>query len=359
MDRTSIPPELWRSSLFARVYTDANASTRKRYLPLIIGMVLWLLFWVWFFGSHAAVILELDALTYVILASIWMLISPLLVAQAERRLGILIRALDDAPLRDGWKIDGIVDALQAANSRYWSIVVPFTLIFPMGFVLAQPFMETTLGLEPLSPTFLMLGLFCMTLTGFASGNGVWGAYKVLKLFRSVARSSNPSWYPMRYNQIDGYEELSRFALTTALTFSCGSLFAPIVILVLQNSTGMANILSAMGLMILLFGAAALFIIPVYHLAELAEDAREKHLELIAAEIESHLRDMRLMELCEDTTPSERRSLLSLEELCSLRILLTTVPTLGRPIVFLRRVSLLIFLPFVIGVAPPLLINLMS
>ena len=358
MATTSIPNESWRYSIFARVYVDADGSTPRRRVPLLIGLALWLLFAAWLIGSRAVFDLKADARTYFILASLWMLISPLLVAQVEQRLGQLLGLLEDAPKRHGWKIAPIETALCAANRWYWIVVVPFTLIFAAGFIFAQPFMETTFGLEPLSSPLLVLGLFCMTATGFASGNGVWGAYKVLELFRSLARS-DPAWYPVRYRQIHEYEELTKFALTTALTFSAGSLFAPIGFLVLQHSTGVAIIPAAVGLLILMFGASALFIIPVYHLVKLAACSRKRHLELIADEIEIRLTNVGLLDFCEGRKVSEERSSLSLEELLDLRTLLTSVPALGRPIVFLLRVSLLIIVPFVIAAIPPIVIELVS
>ena len=195
----------------------------------------------------------------------------------------------------------------------------------------------------------------MTLTGFTTGNGLWGAYKVTKLFADIARHSKPAWYPMRYQQTDGYEELSRYALITALTFSCGSIFAPFVLLVLRRSSGLAVIITAVGLLLLLSGAVMLFLIPLYYLTKLADHAREDQVELVTDEIEARLVNMQMDPLCEKTSTVQQSSL-SLDQLLQLRILLMSAPMLGRPVVLLLRVSLLMLLPLAVAVVPSLAIQ---
>ena len=158
------------------------------------------------------------------------------------------------------------------------------------------------------------------------------------------------WYPLRVRQIHGYEELSKFALKTAWAFSFGALFTPIVFLAFREGRGSTVLLAAMGLVVLLFGAAALFLIPIYYLAALSERSRESQLELLADEIECLLSDD-LPELCEDIEAVERRSSLSLTELLKLRSLLISVATLVRPVLLLWRVTLLVLIPAVVTVVP--------
>lgn len=340
----------WRVSIFGRLYVDHDGCDTKPLRPLLVGLALWLLFCIWFIGSHAYTILEPDALLYVLLASIWMLISPVLQAQAEHRFWSLMEQLKMSSERDGWRIDPIECCLFRANAFYWPISIGFALIFPVGFAAAQSFMEDTLSLDPLSAGMFYLGIVVMTGTGFTSGNGLWSALKVIYMFAKIDDTSTPAWYPLRVRQIHGYEELSKFALKTAWAFSFGALFAPIVFLAFREGRGSTVVLAAMGLVVLLFGAAALFLIPIYYLASLAERSRECQLELLADEIECLLSDD-LPELCEDIEAVERRSSLSLTELLNLRNLLISVATLGRPVLLLWRVTLLVLIPAVVTIVP--------
>ena len=352
------PSRAWRVTVFARLYIRHDGQDAKPVRPLLIGAALWSLFWVWFIGSRAHVILNVDALIFVLLASIWMLISPLLQAQAEHRLSSIVIELRQSDERDGWNIRPIIDSLIRANRYYWPISIGFSLIFPIGFAAAQPFMQNTLGLDPLSSLMFALGMIVMTATGFASGNGLWSALKVILMFYHIRATSNPAWYPMRVHQIDGHEELSKFALRTAWSFSIGTLFAPIVFLAFRDGKGATVVLAGIGLIVLIFGASALFAIPIYFLTVLGERAREAQLELVASEIEYLLADD-LPELCQNIEDVYPRSSLSLEELLILRDLLTSVASLGRPIVFLLRVSLLILIPVLAAIGPQILAEVLG
>ncbi len=340
----------WRVSIFGKLYVDRDGQDTRPFRLLLVGIVPWSLFWIWFIGSRAHIILEIDALVYVLLASIWMLISPILQAQAEHRWFCLIEELRLSPERDGWHINSIKSCVFKANAYYWPIATGFALIFPVGFVAAQTFMQDVLGLDPLSPIMVALGIIVMAGTGFTSGNGLWSACKVIYMFAKIGDTSEPAWYPMRVRQIHGNEELSKFALKTAWTFSFGALFAPIVFVVFREGRGLTVFLAAIGLIVLLFGAVTLFVIPVYYLTRLSERSRESQLELVAEEIEYLLADD-LPELCEDITVADRRSALSLEELLNLRSLLSSVATLSRPLLVLWRIALLVLIPLLVAVMP--------
>lgn len=352
------PSHAWRVSGFARLYVGHDGQGTRPVLPLLVGAVLWSLFWVWFIGSSAHTILETDALIFVLLASIWMLISPLLQAQAEHRVSDVVLTLSGSDERDGWKIEPLIDSLVRANRYYWPISIGFAMIFPIGFADAQSFMQNTLGLEPLSSPMFVLGIFVMTATGFASGNGLWSAMKVILMFASIEATSKTAWYPIRVDQIRGHEELSKFALRTAWSFSVGTLFAPIVFLAFQDGEGATIILAGIGLVVLIFGAAALFAIPIYFLRILGERARKDQLDLVADQIECLLAED-LPELCQNTEEVYPLPSLSLEELVILRNLLTSVATLGRPIVFLWQVSLLLVVPLLATIGPQLVAALLG
>ena len=352
------PSIAWRVSVFARLYIRHDGRGAKPLRLLLVGAALWMLFWVWFITSRAYIILETDALIFVLLASIWMLLSPLLQAQAERRICSILVVLRESDERDGWKIEPLINSLIRANRYYWPISGGFAMIFPAGFSVAQPFMHNTLGLEPLSTMMFALGIFVMTATGFASGNGLWGVVKVILMFAGIRATSDTAWYPIRVDQVDGHEELSKFALRTAWSFTMGALFAPIVFLAFRDGQGITRVLAVIGLIVLVFGAAALFVIPIYFLRVLGERTRKHQLDLVANGIERLLAED-FPSLCQNTEETHQIPSLSLEELVILKDLLTSVSTLGRPIVFLWRVLFLIIAPVLATISPQVVAALLG
>lgn len=351
-----IPKEAWCYSIYTKLCVDAEGTIYRPHILITFGIVPWFLFWLWFWKSDAVVTLDAAQLISVIIASVWMLIAPILMVISEMYLRSTICLLERSPSRHGWNVSQIVSGLCKSNRLYWPIVILVTIVFSVGFFLAQDFMQNTLNLEPLNIQMLILGMFCMATTGFASGNGVWGVWKVLFLYTSIANSSRLAWYPLRFHQIHGFERLTTFALYSATVFSAGSLFAPVVYLSFRDSTGATKVFALFGLLILMFGSTLLFMVPSYYLARMASRSRELHLDRLATDIELILSKNEYREMCETPYPAVPESQFDISELLMLREVLMNVPTAAKPMLVISRMCILIAVPFIVGIVPAILIE---
>lgn len=347
----------WRGSLYVRALCAKRGTARYPIRLIASGLFPWLLFLMWFFrvdvGSH----IDGRSTAAIIAASLWMLVAPLLMAFAECRLRIVLSKLRDAPQRDGWTFGPILTALLRANRYYWPVSVVSLLVFACGFLAANDLMVDQLGFPELTLALRLAGAVCMAATGLATGAGIWGAVKVVMLFRAVRRHSAPAWYPLRPHQIDGYEKLSQFALLTAAVFSCGALFAPIVWIAFLESDGVVRLLCAFGLACLGLGSVTLFTIPTRYLALLAREARDRQLDRLAQLVEQRLANEGLAELCEDVESSVELTEVPLTALLMLRPIVAQESAASRLLTLGARAGLLVLLPAAIGILPPVLAEL--
>ena len=339
----------WRHSIYVRAYIGQREDAPRLLLVILFGLVPWCLFWVWF--SSVVHILEGQAISATILASLWMLVAPVLMATSEVRLYKLLKCLSRAPQRHGWRLTGAIRSLQRINRWYWPICGVSALIFGIGYWLSDSFQQGTLGLPSLSIWMRLLGLTCMIATGVASGSGIWGAVKIVRFYMCLRRTCDPAWYPLRPRQIEGYEALSSFALVTALVFSCGALFAPIIVLVLFDSNGLIQLLAATGLLCLMLGSTVLFLIPTKCLADMARKTREAHLELLAEEIEARMMNSPFGEFRESQVSKIREYELNFESLLALREVVVNETTLTRTFRLIWQVSVLAVIPLLVGFLP--------
>ena len=359
----SVPTEAWRYSVYARFYLRFGLDKRKIRWPIAFGLLPWLLFCFWFWQTDAISVLDSSHLWAVLSASIWMLISPLLMAISERRLGIVLEELLRAPERHGWNLSEPINRLCTANRSYWHISLTVSAIFVIGFLLAQNFITDILGFPKSNEMMLILGSLCMFATGFASGNGVWGIRKILALYSSIDRKSQPAWYPFRYRQIAGYEALSRFALRIGLTFSSGAFFVPITYQVARSDYGFASLLAYIGVGGLLLGSVIVFYFPMHHLKTMGEKTRRAHLEALGDELESYLYPGPFAEFVEKydehskNDPSSSDPAFRLIELLLIREAVAGGQTVAEFLFRMYRFLIVLVTPSLIGVIPPIILEL--
>ena len=292
ISKDAVPPEIWRCSVFVCIYTQIAARNENYYSvikkwsrPCLAGFIPFCLFWVWF-GFLSS---ELSARIIVDLsfASVWMLLSPVLMAITEYRLSGLLDNFQKNS-HHGWKLNEFIYKLPKRDMLYWGTTISFSLLFGIVFILGRTYIADIIGISKIDVPMLLLGSLCMMLTGFATGNGIWGLRKACLLYYFILRHSRIRWYPFRVKQISGLERLAKDGFLTATVFSIGATFAPISLRIFIESDSNIRYFALLGVAILVLGSAVLFSFITFVLYRLAKFSRQDVLEEIADKIEIHL-----------------------------------------------------------------------
>lgn len=102
----------------------------------------------------------------------------------------------------------------------------FAVATASAFWLGQPWIERMLVGE-VGQGSKVLGVALFFLVGMAAGDGVWGVIKTLTLVRVLSHLRWP-WEPFEPRQLLVVEDMLKYSYLTALIFSSGALFVPLI-----------------------------------------------------------------------------------------------------------------------------------
>lgn len=242
-------------------------------------------FWIWFLvGVRHNLSHHYHALLFAMpLASLWILLGPMLVQQWEFNLESLMARLKQTDRAGGWDLDAIVGKAHGADRAYYWFVVPATLAAPAAFWIAYPYYEADLALRGIADQ--ATGLAVMLILGFVNSNGLWGAYKSIAVVRAATREAAPEWRPFRPDQPNGLPELNRFCWSTAVQFSFGSVLLPALYIIQQQVPLATAVIILLFVAVLAVGGLVLFTVPTRWLRQLGRAQHRRALAALAPLIE--------------------------------------------------------------------------
>lgn len=365
ISKDAVPPEIWRCSLFTLLYTRIvygenntyKIETRQLFLWLP-GIASFILFFIWFAGIVAD--LSTSIIIELCFASGWMLLSPYLMGRTEYRLAGLLNqfAIDNRNARSGnkgWNLKECINQLHKINKLYWIVTSLSTVVFVGFFVIFDNLIASVLEIENITPPMLTFGAICMLITGFATGNGVWGLLKARKLYWTIHKSAEIDWYPFRVKQIAGLEQLTKDGFAVAIVFSFGAFFAPIALRIYFQTESNIKYIALVGVIVLVLGSAVLFTLITVIIYRLGKSSRENVLEIIADKIEYYLLCSSLEFMSEQTQiDSPEKPEMEFRDLLLLQNSIYSAETHSAIVSYLKNLFLVILIPICLTFLPQLL-----
>ena len=238
-------------------------------------------FWIWFLLEvRHSVGHNSHALVYTMpLASLWILLGPMLMQQWEFDLEDLVGRLRATAEAGGWDLKAVESAARGADHGYYWFVVPATLAAPAAFWIAYPLYESSLALRGFAEQ--ATGLAVMLIVGFINSNGMWAAYKSISVVRAATGSAAPEWHPFGPSRANGLLELNRFCWSTAVKFSVGSVLLPSLYVVQSQVPVAAQVIILVFVALLATGGLVLFTVPTTWLRRLGRAQRQRALDTLA------------------------------------------------------------------------------
>lgn len=365
ISRDAVPPEIWRCSVFTLLYTRIVDRKNNTYQietrPLLLwlpGIISFIFFLIWFAGIVTD--LSGSAIIDLCFASGWMLLSPYLMGRTEYRLAGLLNqfAIDDRNIRSGnsgWNLKKCINQLQKINKLYWIVTSLSTVVFVCFFVIFDNLIASVLEIESISISMLTFGAICMLITGFATGNGIWGFLKARKLYSTIYKSAEIDWYPFRVKQVAGLEQLTKDGFAVAIVFSFGAFFAPIALRIYFQTESNVKYIALVGVVILVLGSAVLFTLITIIIYRLGKSSRENVLEIIAGKIEYYLLNSSMEFMSEQTEIySPDKPEMEFRDLLLLQNSIYSAETHSAIVSYLKNLFLVILIPISLTFLPQLL-----
>lgn len=365
ISKDAVPPEIWRRSLFTILYTrivyGENNTYKIETRPLCLclpGFASFILFLIWF--AEIAADLSTSIIIELCFASGWMLLSPYLMGRTEYRLAGLLNqfAIDNRNTRSGnkgWNLKECINQLHKINKLYWIVTSLSTVVFVGFFVVFDNLIASVLEIENITTPMLIFGAISMLITGFATGNGIWGLLKARKLYWTIHKSAEIDWYPFRVKQIAGLEQLTKDGFAVAIVFSFGAFFAPIALRIYFQAESNARYIALIGVIILLSGSAVLFTFITIIIYKLGKSSRENVLEVVADKIEYYLLSSS-MEFMSERTEIDFRDKPGMEfrDLLLLQNSIYSAETHSAIVSYLKNLFFVILIPIILAFLPQVL-----
>ncbi len=313
----TIPEDSWKSSIFSRLTVKAdkknkcevkddewNYSVVPNYLMVaLFGIIPCMSFYAWF--VPIAPRLQGEIVLALILASLWILLSPLLMVIGELKFAKLLyffahddRGDEEDEDKWSWYIKKYIGKLPKGTYIYWSVAGSLGLLFGTIFFFRNDAITDVLGIGDITIWFIILGTACLAFTGFSSGNGVWGLYKIIRLYTFIVKKSKIKWYPYAPKQINGFELLARHGFLFSMLYSCGVLFVPITYYIYIESDSFIKYIFALGILFLALGSMILYLSSFSILFHISRKAKEEALQTLSQRINIILREKKLDFLAE-------------------------------------------------------------
>lgn len=293
--------ETWRCSYFSKWFLAIikkhkgyDVELRTAYVSLFFAVSLLL--------SAIVMIFITGSRLDVFLASIWMIISPLLVACNELRLARLLEQMmseDEAKNHGKWKVDEVITKIPYRMSFYLLVCFASVVIFLVAIFLFRDEIGEIYVQGDTNLFISMLGILAVAFTGFSTGNGAWGFYKLAIFLCQIRRKSKVTWYPFEPRQLRGYELLSSSTLTACFSFSIGSLFAPVAITIYNASDQYYRWVILAYTLFLFVGSAIVLPATLYLLYFIRRKSYDRVMTKLSKRMNSHLNSMNLSFLADN------------------------------------------------------------
>lgn len=154
-------------------------------------------------------------------AGLWIIASPALITEWERRFVVLHGLIVATAHEEGWRLDRLVDVDRIFARLWWLFIGFMGLAIPLGFIVSREFFRTNTGTGDPSDLYFWVGLTIVTMLGIAFGVGCWGLAKTL-VYARIVLDQPFAWNPFLSRQNDRIENLLSFSYWTGLLYSLGS-----------------------------------------------------------------------------------------------------------------------------------------
>ncbi len=192
---------------------------------LIFGFPIWILFVYGYSTSFQFNRENWAIFSSVLIASLWIILGPILVMAWEIRY---IRLLDDADAHFG---EGQVyrEIKHKIVNRLRFLQISIGLVFAIFciwlFVFSRPLIYEFVKIEEYSVIYWITAMAFIP-AGYSTGLGIAGVVHTNWLISTLAANVDLNWRPYHEDQRGGLSFLSEFSLISACLFSCGSINIP-------------------------------------------------------------------------------------------------------------------------------------
>lgn len=296
-----VSSETWHCSSYSKCFFKINENSRGYWVEVRTTCV----------AISVAVSLLLSTIVMIFItgfrldvfsASIWMIISPLLVACNELRLARMLEQMmkeDKANNHGKWRVEEISLNIPQKVSFYLLVCFISVAIFLLTIFLFRDEISGIYVQRSTNVFIIALGILAVTLTGFSTGSGAWGFYKLVKFLCQIRKKSKVTWYPFEPRQLRGYELLSSSTLIACFSFSLGSLFAPVAITIFYASDQCYRWLIFAYTLFLFTGSAIVLPITLYILYFIRRTSYDHVMKKLSKKLNYHFHNMNLSFLAEN------------------------------------------------------------
>lgn len=207
------------------------------------------------------------------LASFWIVASPSLIVAWESQYFTMLNSLLRTAQEDHWNVRSIRRADAVMTRLFWPSTLLTSFGIGAGYFLSSDFFGRYTSTSDWSDVVFWLGLLQVLALGFSFGVGNWGVLKSLAVIW-VALDRDFDWNPFNPRQVEGMEQISSFAYWTGILYSLGSVFLPSVYFIMGFLPFASQVVAVVVAGILIFGGAAVFILPTAWVYQRTQRQRE-------------------------------------------------------------------------------------
>ncbi|MFI1989751.1 hypothetical protein [Actinoplanes sp. NPDC020271] len=264
---------IWKAAMPFSQYTSAPVPLAA---SVVLGIPPYLIFVVWMI-QRVSDVASVDFQWRMWVAGIWILVSPALITEWERRFLTLHGVMIDTAPDDGWDVGRLVRVDAIAAKLWYSYVGVTGILVPVGYLLSRDFFRQRTGPVDVDDVYFWIGLIIIVMLGISFGVGNWGIAKTL-VYSWNALDREISWNPFKPRQVAGFEALSFFAYSTGLLYSLGAVFLPGVYEMIPDLPIGARFIGIAIAAVLICGGSAVFILPSIWIHRVAKAQRDSALE---------------------------------------------------------------------------------
>ncbi len=265
----------------ARRIPWATSRLRERLCTFAIFALLpTVVFWTWFLlqGRHGIRDGYQNLTPAMPVTSLWITLGPMFMQRGEFALERLLATLNATSSTQNWDVQGIRQAMDRVDRRYFGITLPVAFAAVLSVWLGSGAIASIVEVRGFAAE--LGGVVVISGAGFASASGVWGCYKA-----AATRITVSEWLPFRSRRPNGMQALHEFCWSTALTFSGGSLSLPTLFVVQARLPPVTRSIVLVFVFLLALGGLVLFTVPIRWLRKFGEAQKDRLLDDLASPIE--------------------------------------------------------------------------